>query len=127
MAVLRVLLNYGLDQEAQRDFSEFGTTPGDAVQQMFSDPELAALLRTSRVQAALSDIRADPERALLKYEGDKQVGWAAWVGRRARQRGACLVLRGGRWRRRRRRAVCCGCMVSQRRLHAGLQGCPGRQ
>jgi hypothetical protein len=73
MAVLRRLLNYGVDVQSQQEFKEYGLTPGDTVQQMYSNPELAALLQQPRVLEALAEMRANPLRAMMKYEADAEV------------------------------------------------------
>jgi hypothetical protein len=52
---------------------QLGTTPSDLAASVFSDGELAARLAQPRVRAAITEIRRDPDAAMLKYESDAEV------------------------------------------------------
>ncbi len=74
MAVLTRLATLGLREDGGgAALQQLGTSARDVAASVFSDGQLAARLAAPRVRQALAEIRADPDAAMRKYEGDAEV------------------------------------------------------
>lgn len=51
----------------------FGASPSELASRIFKDPKLVVALQKPKIRQALAEIRADPERGMRKYEGDREV------------------------------------------------------
>lgn len=49
------------------------SSPAELASQLFSDPKLAAKLAQPKIRKALSEIRANPEAGMKKWEADSEV------------------------------------------------------